>query len=276
MTAPTPETVTTELPHYTTMRHSTRHTHDGADQGYVDVARPRALRASRDGAEQGRGGAWPCDLPPIPQEEPGIRRKQDPRWGEGRICELVGPRHDCLVTAEGSTVMGWKVDQASSAPARSIIMERVTAVLHDNDVCVLGTVGQHGAQLTPCFFAPLDEHHVAFVSSKGSGHVANLQADPRCTALILPGQTEPGRLVSLRLSGAVICPQGRRRLAALTTYVARMKGRIPSAARSVHDLLDKKVFILETESIGLLDTHLHRGTMRLDRTPDRARRQDAA
>ena len=172
--------------------------------------------------------------------------------------------------------MGWKVDQASSAPALSVILERVTAVLHGNDVCVLGTVGRHGAQLTPCFFAPLDDHHVVFVSSKGSGHVVNLQADPRCTALVLPEQVESGRLVSLHLSGTVVCPQGRRRLAALATYAARMKGRIPSAARTMHDLLDKKVFILQTESIGLMDTHLHRGTMRLDRTPDRARRQDAA
>lgn len=160
--------------------------------------------------------------------------------------------------------MEWNTDSALEV---STIMERVTTILDEHDMCVLGTAGAQEPRLTPCFFAPLDEYRLVFVSSKGSRHVAHMQADPRCSALVLPEQAEQGRLVSLLLAGEVTRPQGRGRLAALTTYMARMRNRLPSAASSVHGLLDKKVFVLETESIELVDTHLHRGTMRVGRTP---------
>ncbi|WP_158247608.1 pyridoxamine 5'-phosphate oxidase family protein [Actinomyces qiguomingii] len=144
-------------------------------------------------------------------------------------------------------------------------MRRVTAILDEHDMCVLGTVGAQEPRLTPCFFATLDEHRLVFVSSKGSRHVAHMQADPHCSALVLPEQAEQGRLVSLLLAGEVVRPQGLSRLAALTTYLARMRNRLPSSASSVHGLLDKKVFVLEAESIELVDTHLCRGTMRVGR-----------
>lgn len=163
----------------------------------------------------------------------------------------------------GDAVMEWNTDATLDV---STIMERVTAILDEYDMCVLGTVGAQEPRLTPCFFAPLDEHRLVFVSSKKSRHVAHMQADPCCSALVLPQQEERGWLVSLLLAGKVTHPQGRCRLAALRTYVARMRSRLPSAASSVHGLLDKKVFVLEADSIELVDTHLHRGTMRVGRT----------
>ena len=71
----------------------------------------------------------------------------------------------------------------------------------------------------------------------------------------------------MHLSGPVTRPRGGSRLAAITSYAARMSGRLSSAANGVHDLLDKRVFVLETERIELVDTCLQRGTIRVERTP---------
>ena len=76
--------------------------------------------------------------------------------------------------------------------------------------------------------------------------------------------------MSVHLSGPVTRPRGGSRLAALTAYAARMSGRLSSAANGVHDLLDKRVFVLETERIELVDTRLQRGTMRVERVPSAA------
>ena len=141
--------------------------------------------------------------------------------------------------------MEWNTD---SALELSTIMERVTTILDEDDMCVLGTVEEQGPRLTPCFFAPLGDHRLVFVSSKGARHVANAQADPRCSALVVPRRPQ-GRPVSVHLSGPVTRPRGGSRLAALTAYAARMSGRLSSAANGVHDLLDKRVFVLETERI---------------------------
>ena len=78
--------------------------------------------------------------------------------------------------------MEWNTD---SALELSTIMERVTTILDEDDMCVLGTVEEQGPRLTPCFFAPLGDHRLVFVSSKGARHVANAQADPRCSALVV-------------------------------------------------------------------------------------------
>ncbi|WP_396027345.1 pyridoxamine 5'-phosphate oxidase family protein [Actinomyces ruminicola] len=146
-------------------------------------------------------------------------------------------------------------------------MERVSTILDEHDMCVLGTVGAQEPRLTPCFFAPLDEHRLVFVSSKGSRHVAHMRADPHCSALVLPEQAEQGRLVSLLLAGEVTCPQGRSRLSALTSYMARMRSRLPSVSSSMRGLLDKKVFVLEVATIELVDTLLCGGTVRVGRGP---------
>ena len=143
--------------------------------------------------------------------------------------------------------MEWNTD---SALELSTIMERVTTILDEDDMCVLGTVEEQGPRLTPCFFAPLGDHRLVFVSSKGARHVANAQADPRCSALVVPRRPQ-GRPVSVHLSGPVTRPRGGSRLAALTAYAARMSGRLSSAANGVHDLLDKRVFVLEAERIEL-------------------------
>ena len=144
--------------------------------------------------------------------------------------------------------MEWNTD---SALELSTIMERVTTILDEDDMCVLGTVEEQGPRLTPCFFAPLGDHRLVFVSSKGARHVANAQADPRCSALVVPRRPQ-GRPVSVHLSGPVTRPRGGSRLAAITAYAARMSGRLSSAANGVHDLLDKRVFVLETERIELV------------------------
>lgn len=162
--------------------------------------------------------------------------------------------------------MEWNTD---SALELSTIMERVTTILDEDDMCVLGTVEEQGPRLTPCFFAPLGDHRLVFVSSKGARHVANAQADPRCSALVVPRRPQ-GRPVSVHLSGPVTRPRGGSRLAAITAYAARMSGRLSSAANGVHDLLNKRVFVLETERIELVDTRLQRGTMRVERAPSAA------
>ncbi len=160
--------------------------------------------------------------------------------------------------------MEWNTDSSLGV---STIMERVSTILDEHDMCVLGTVGAQEPRLTPCFFAPLDEHRLVFVSSKGSRHVAHMRADPHCSALVLPEQAEQGRLVSLLLAGEVTCPQGRSRLSALTSYMARMRSRLPSVSSSMRGLLDKKVFVLEVATIELVDTLLCGGTVRVGRGP---------
>ncbi len=94
-----------------------------------------------------------------------------------------------------------------------------------------------------------------------------MRADPHCSALVLPEQAERGRLVSLLLAGEVTCPQGRSRLSAPTSYIARMRSLLPSVSSSMRGLLDKKVFVLEAETIELVDTLLCGGTVRVGRGP---------
>ena len=45
--------------------------------------------------------------------------------------------------------MEWNTD---SALELSTIMERVTTILDEDDMCVLGTVEEQGPRRTPCFF----------------------------------------------------------------------------------------------------------------------------
>ncbi len=94
-----------------------------------------------------------------------------------------------------------------------------------------------------------------------------MRADPHCSALVLPEPAERGRLVSLLLAGEVTCPQGRSRLSAPTSYIARMRSLLPSVSSSMRGLLDKKVFVLEAETIELVDTLLCGGTVRVGRGP---------
>ena len=159
--------------------------------------------------------------------------------------------------------MEWSTD---SAQEPSTIMERVNEILEAEDMCVLGAAEDQGPRLTPCFFAQLGDHRLVFVSSKGARHVTNAQADPRCSALVIPKQVQ-GRLVSVHLSGHVTSPRGRDRLAALAVYAARMRGGLSTAASGMHDLANKRVFVLETSSIELVDSGLQRGTMRAERIP---------
>lgn len=157
--------------------------------------------------------------------------------------------------------MKWSTDSPLEV---STIMERVASILDEDDMCILGTIEDQEPRLTPCFFARLGEYRLVFVSSKEARHVINGHTNPHCSALVVPKQTQ-GRLVSVHLSGTIMFPQGRDRLAALTAYASQMKSKL-LAVKNMHGLLDKRVFILEAERVEFVDTHLHHGRILIERT----------
>ncbi|CAM3086270.1 pyridoxamine 5'-phosphate oxidase family protein [Actinomyces slackii] len=148
-----------------------------------------------------------------------------------------------------------------------VVLARVEEVLATHQLCILGTHEEQGPRMTPCFFAPMSGPRLVFVSSTSARHITNIEADSRSSALIVdsPGSGER-RLVSLQMTGTVHGATGTERLKAAAIYAKHQAARLPGAAKAA-DLGSKRVFILQPHSIELLDTDLHRQTIRLQMSP---------
>lgn len=161
----------------------------------------------------------------------------------------------------------WTTDSEDVDLGTEDLLARVRSVLDGEDMCVLGTLEGCGSRLTPCFFGALRGLGLVFVSSRGSRHVKNMEADRRCSALVvIPPAGDGSRLVSLQAIGRVCEPRGRRRLAALRAFAGRAASHLPAAASGISKLMDKRVFVLEPDRIEFLDTGLSRESIVLRRS----------
>ena len=133
----------------------------------------------------------------------------------------------------------WTTDSEDVDLGTEDLLARVRSVLDGEDMCVLGTLEGCGSRLTPCFFGALRDLGLVFVSSRGSRHVRNMEADRRCSALVvIPPAGDGSRLVSLQVIGRVCEPRGRRRLAALRAAELARDDRLVYADAQAEPVLE--------------------------------------